>query len=346
MPRRCGGMCVDVAAVDGDGAGVGSGRGRRWRAAASTCPSRWARAARSADRTARRSRRCPAPRSRRSACWRPRTHDLRSGHDHRVSCRPTCSRVRAARRRGSPERSGTITGDGHQQRGRRRRRRTPRRGCSWSATNSVRVCDVPGRFDDTMITAPNSPSVRAIGQHDAVRQAPPDRRQGDPARTSATSCDPSVAAASSWSVPDLVQHRFDLADHERHRDEDAGQHDAGKPKMILNPRSFSTKPERARRTPQQDQRDADHHRRHRERQVDDRLQQRSCRGTCCAPTPVRVGTPKSTLSGTTIATTSSDSCSAETAAGVVIDSKNAPTPGWKVRHRINADGNDDAAITT
>ena len=58
-----------------------------------------------------------------------------------------------------------------------------------------------------------------------------------------------------------------------------------------------------------------------------------------------VGTPKTTLSGTTIATTSSDSCSAEIAAGVVIDSKNAPTPGANVRHRISADRHDHAART-
>jgi hypothetical protein len=51
-----------------------------------------------------------------------------------------------------------------------------------------------------------------------------------------------------------------------------------------------------------------------------------------------VGTPKRTLSGTTIATTRSESCSAESAAGVLIDSKNAPTPGWNVRHRIRPTG--------
>jgi hypothetical protein len=51
-----------------------------------------------------------------------------------------------------------------------------------------------------------------------------------------------------------------------------------------------------------------------------------------------VGTPKTTLSGTTIATTSSDNCSADTAAGVVIDEKKAPTPGAKVRHRISPTG--------
>ncbi len=39
-----------------------------------------------------------------------------------------------------------------------------------------------------------------------------------------------------------------------------------------------------------------------------------------------------------MATTSSDSCSADTAAGVVTDSKNAPMPGEKVRHRISPTG--------
>ena len=48
--------------------------------------------------------------------------------------------------------------------------------------------------------------------------------------------------------------------------------------------------------------------------------------------------PKMTLSGTTIATTSSDNCSAEIAAGVVIDATKAPNPGSKVRHRMSPTG--------
>ena len=51
-----------------------------------------------------------------------------------------------------------------------------------------------------------------------------------------------------------------------------------------------------------------------------------------------VGTPKITLSGTTIATTISDSSSAESAAGVVIEAMNSPKPGAKVRHRISPTG--------
>ena len=51
-----------------------------------------------------------------------------------------------------------------------------------------------------------------------------------------------------------------------------------------------------------------------------------------------VGIPKTTLSGTTIATTSSDKFSADTAAGVLTHAKNWPKPGAKVRHKINPTG--------
>ena len=96
--------------------------------------------------------------------------------------------------------------------------------------------------------------------------------------------------------------------------------------MILNPRSFSTNPSAP----------ADPHSRINATPTTtgDTANGRSM--TACSTLLPRnllrantsaVGTPNSTLSGTTIATTSSDSCSADTAAGVVIDSKNAPTPG-------------------
>ena len=45
-----------------------------------------------------------------------------------------------------------------------------------------------------------------------------------------------------------------------------------------------------------------------------------------------------TLSGTTMATTSRESWSAEIAAGVVIEPTNAPKPGSKVRHAIRPTG--------
>ena len=51
-----------------------------------------------------------------------------------------------------------------------------------------------------------------------------------------------------------------------------------------------------------------------------------------------VPTPNTTLSGTTIATMSSDRLSAEIAAGVLIDSRNAPTPSPNVRTRMSTIG--------
>ena len=59
---------------------------------------------------------------------------------------------------------------------------------------------------------------------------------------------------------DLVQHRFDLADHERHGDEDAGQHDAGEAEDDLEAEVVLDEPEQPGRPPQQDQRDTDDHR--------------------------------------------------------------------------------------
>lgn len=58
-----------------------------------------------------------------------------------------------------------------------------------------------------------------------------------------------------------------------------------------------------------------------------------------------VGTPNNTFSGTTIATTNSDRFSAEMAAGVPTDAKNAPIPGLKVRQRINPTGTTTSTVT-
>ena len=111
----------------------------------------------------------------------------------------------------------------------------------------------------------------------------------------------------------------------------------GRPKMILKPRSFSTKPSapaephnRISATPTT---------------TGDTANGRSMTA-CNALLPRNllrantsaVGTPKSTLSGTTIATTSTDNCSAEIAAGVEIDAKNSPKPGANVRQRMSPTG--------
>gem|GEM_PF-4206855 len=58
-----------------------------------------------------------------------------------------------------------------------------------------------------------------------------------------------------------------------------------------------------------------------------------------------VGIPKITLSGTTIATTSTDKFSAEIAAGVLIHATNWPKPGVKVRHRIKLTGTTSSTNT-
>ena len=56
-----------------------------------------------------------------------------------------------------------------------------------------------------------------------------------------------------------------------------------------------------------------------------------------------VATPKTTLTGTTIATMSSDRLSAEMAAGVRIDARNVRQAGPKVRHRMTPIGTPSSA---
>src|ERR1700710_2004115 len=111
----------------------------------------------------------------------------------------------------------------------------------------------------------------------------------------------------------------------------------GRPKMILKPRSFSTNPSapaephnRINATPTT---------------TGDTANGRSM--TACSALLPRnllrastsaVGTPNTTLSGTTIATTRTDNCNADTAAGLVIDATNSPNPGANVRQRMSPTG--------
>src|SRR6476646_7810470 len=111
----------------------------------------------------------------------------------------------------------------------------------------------------------------------------------------------------------------------------------GKLKMILKPRSFSTKPNapaephsRINATPTTTGETANG----RSMTACNALLPRNLLRTNTSA----VGIPKMTLSGTTIATTRSDSWSAETAAGVLTDVKNAPSPGSNVRHRMTTTG--------
>ena len=168
---------------------------------------------------------------------------------------------------------------------RRRRRRCCGRRCSASGTSSVRVCDVAGQAGRHHDHRAELAERAGDGQHDAVGQAPADRRQGDPPERL-----PPLRAQRRGGLllvgADLVQHRLDLADDERQRDEDARQHHAGQAEDDLEAEVvLDEPPNQPADAPQQDQRDADDDGRHRERQVDDRLQRARGRGTCCAPAP-------------------------------------------------------------
>src|SRR6478609_4152501 len=148
---------------------------------------------------------------------------------------------------------------------------------------------------------------------------------------------PSVEDASSWSVPSSCSTGSTSRMTNGTVTKMLANTMPGNPKMILKPRSLSTNPNnpaephsRISATPTT---------------TGDTANGRSMiacstllpRNLLRASTSA-VGTPKITLSGTTIATTTSDSCSAETAAGVVIDPMNSPKPGARVRQRISATG--------
>ena len=187
-----------------------------------------------------------------------------------------------------------------------------------------------------MMTAPNSPRVRAT-----VNTTPyvsPQRMDGRVIRQNVCHhCEPNVAAASSWSVPNSCSTGSTSRITNGTVTKMLASTMPGNPKMIFKPKSFSTNPKipavphnRISATPTT---------------TGDTANGKSMiacntllpRNLLRARTSA-VGTPNRTLSGTTIATTSNDSCSADTAAGVVIDSKNAPTPGVNVRHKINPTG--------
>ena len=107
----------------------------------------------------------------------------------------------------------------------------------------------------------------------------------------------------------------------------------GNPKITRKP-SILDAAEPADGAPQHDQRDADHDRRDRERQIHHaltRLRPRNLPRTSA----IAMTTPNMTLSGTTISTMIRDRLNAEIAAGVVIESKNcADARARSVRHRM------------
>src|SRR5690606_20749423 len=109
------------------------------------------------------------------------------------------------------------------------------------------------------------------GQHHTVGEAPADGGDGDTPEGL-----PAGGAQGRGRllliVTDLVQDRFHLPYHERHGHEDGRQHHPGQRED--HPETpFGDHPEPAAHTPQHDQRDTHHHRRDRERQVHQTLQQ-------------------------------------------------------------------------
>ena len=149
--------------------------------------------------------------------------------------------------------------------------------------------------------------------------------------------EPRVAAASSWSVPNSCRTGSTSRMTKGSVTKMLASTMPGSPKMIFSPQLFSTNPSRPalphsriRATPTT---------------TGDTANGRSI--TACSTDFPRnrlranssaVLTPNTTLSGTTIATTSSESCRAEIAAGVVIEETKVPTPAAKVRHRMSPTG--------
>ncbi len=205
---------------------------------------------------------------------------------------------------------------------RRRRTRCSRRVAR--VTSRVRVCEMPGKFgrhhDDGAVLAQRP----GHGEHDAVGQAPADGGQRDPPERL-----PAVGAQRRGGL--FLLGRRSRAAPARPRGPRTAGSRTGWPAPCPGSPKITRKPERSRRrrtspptSPQQDQRNADDHRRDRERQVDDGLDDPAA-AESSADQRQRGDTPKTTFSGTTIATISSDSCSAEIAAGVVIHSQNWPS---------------------
>ena len=82
---------------------------------------------------------------------------------------------------------------------------------------------------------------------------------------------------------------------------------------------------------EQQQREADDDRRDREREVDERVEHHLPPGTRPRTIASAARTPKIVFSGTAISATSIVSQNAWIAAGVVIESQTAPSPGSNVR---------------
>ena len=109
-------------------------------------------------------------------------------------------------------------------------------------------------------------------QHDAVDDAPLDGRQRD-----APEGLPRVGAEAAGRLllldADLLEHRHDLADDQRQGHEDGGHDDAGRGEDDLEPRLQGGAEPAVAPAVDQDERQAHHDRRHRQRQVEQGVEQ-------------------------------------------------------------------------
>ena len=113
-------------------------------------------------------------------------------------------------------------------------------------------------------------------QHDAVGHAPADRRQGHPPE-GLPSVGPERRGGLLLVVADLLQHGDHLAHHERQRDEDRRQDQAGRGEDDLDSGVVERTAEEAVLAVDEEERQADDHGRDRERQVDHRVDDRLAR---------------------------------------------------------------------
>ena len=136
---------------------------------------------------------------------------------------------------------------------------------------AVRVCAEHVARDDL----DRAELAQRAGQaeHDAVDDAPLDGGQRDPAE-GLQRVGAEAAGGLLLLVADLLEHRHDLADHQRQRHEDGGQHDAGRGEDDLEAGVLQGRAEPAGAAAvDQHQGEADDDRRDRQRQVEQGAEQ-------------------------------------------------------------------------
>ena len=133
-------------------------------------------------------------------------------------------------------------------------------------------------WPETTDTAPNSPTARAVSRTTPCT-SPQEICGSVTRRNICQPLAPSATAASSALGALLLHHGDQLARHERDTDEHRREHDARKREDDLDVVRGEPRAEAALRAEQQHEDQAGNHRRHRERQVDQRDSSCAGRGT-------------------------------------------------------------------